>query len=66
MSGTAVVYSVVIATYNRAGDLRDTLRSLAGLQPDGAWEVIVVDNNSTDDTRRVVEQAAATFPVAAE
>lgn len=64
MSGTAVVYSVVIATYNRAGDLRDTLRSLAGLQPDGAWEVIVVDNNSTDDTRRVVEQAAATFPVA--
>ena len=44
-------YSVVIATYNRAADLRDTLESLAGLQPDGPWEVIVVDNNSTDDTR---------------
>lgn len=56
-------YSVVIATHNRASDLRDTLASLAGLQPDGPWEVIVVDNNSTDDTRRVVEEAALSFPV---
>jgi len=58
-----VKYSVVIATYNRAGDLRDTLRSLAALQPDGDWETIVVDNNSMDDTRQVVEEAARTFPV---
>jgi glycosyltransferase involved in cell wall biosynthesis len=56
-------YSIVIATYNRAEDLRDTLQSLARLQPDGPWEVIVVDNNSPDDTRAVVETAAATFPV---
>ena len=56
-------YSVVIATYNRAGDLRDTLASLAGLRPDGPWEVIVVDNNSTDGTRQVVEGAVASFPV---
>ena len=59
----ALKYSVVIATYNRAADLRDTLDSLAGLQPDGPWEVIVVDNNSPDDTRAVVDAAAATFPV---
>jgi len=57
-----VKYSIVIATYNRAADLRDTLDSLAGLQPDGPWEVIVVDNNSTDDTKGVVERTAATFP----
>ena len=56
-------YSIVIATYNRAADLRDTLASLAQLQPDGPWEVIVVDNNSPDDTRQVVESAAAAFPV---
>jgi len=55
-------YSIVIATYNRAGDLADTLASLAGLRPSGAWEVIVVDNNSTDDTRAVVERAAHAFP----
>jgi glycosyltransferase involved in cell wall biosynthesis len=58
-----LAYSVVIATYNRARDLRDTLASLAGLRPRGDWEVIVVDNNSTDDTRAVVETAARTFPV---
>jgi glycosyltransferase involved in cell wall biosynthesis len=55
-------YSIVIATYNRAADLRETLKSLAGLQPDGPWEVIVVDNNSPDDTRAVVMEAAAAFP----
>ena len=55
-------YSVVIATYNRAADLRGTLASLATLQPDGPWEVIVVDNNSTDDTRAVIEAAARDFP----
>lgn len=57
-----MTYSVVIATYNRAGDLRATLASFAALRPAGDWEVIVVDNNSTDDTRAVVETAAATFP----
>jgi glucosyl-dolichyl phosphate glucuronosyltransferase len=56
-------YSVVIATYNRAADLRETLASLAGLRPDGPWEVIVVDNNSSDGTRQVVEEAARAFPV---
>ena len=56
-------YSIVIATYNRARDLRETLRSLAALKPDGPWEAIVVDNNSSDDTRAVVLEAAAAFPV---
>jgi GT2 family glycosyltransferase len=55
-------FSVVIATYNRAAELRETLASLAGLRPSGAWEVIVVDNDSPDDTRAVVETAAAHFP----
>jgi len=56
-------FSVVIATYNRAADLRATLDSLAGLRPRGDWEVVVVDNNSTDDTRATVEAAARDFPV---
>lgn len=55
-------YSIVIATYNRAADLRETLASLARLRPDGPWEVIVVDNNSPDNTREIVEEAARAFP----
>jgi glycosyltransferase involved in cell wall biosynthesis len=60
---SALKYSIVIATYNRAADLRETLASLAALRPDGAWEAIVVDNNSPDETRAVVEAATRTFPV---
>ena len=55
-------YSVVIATYNRAPDLRDTLASLSTLRPEGPWEVIVVDNNSSDDTRDAVASAGRDFP----
>ena len=55
-------FSVVIATYNRAADLGATLDSLSRLRPAGDWEVIVVDNNSTDGTRGVVEAAARSFP----
>ncbi|HEX5473885.1 MAG TPA: glycosyltransferase [Vicinamibacterales bacterium] len=57
-----MTFSIVIATYNRAGDLAETLQSLATLRPSAEWEVIVVDNNSTDDTAAVVAAAAATFP----
>jgi glycosyltransferase involved in cell wall biosynthesis len=52
--------SVVICTYNRASSLRKTLESLVQMSvpPDLRWELIVVDNNSTDNTRAVVEEFA--------
>jgi glycosyltransferase involved in cell wall biosynthesis len=57
--------TVLIATYNRARFLDATLASLRGLQmpPARRWDVIVVDNNSSDDTRAVVERHARDFPV---
>jgi glucosyl-dolichyl phosphate glucuronosyltransferase len=58
----AMQFSVVIATYNRSAILAHTLDSLSGLVPNAPWEVIVVDNNSTDDTRAVVTRAAASYP----
>ena len=53
--------SVVLCTYNRASRLSRALESLSDLDvPAGLdWELLVVDNNSTDDTRAIVEQAAA-------
>jgi len=52
--------SVLICTYNRAGMLRETLAALQAMTPvDGVRvEIIVVDNNSTDATARVVAEAA--------
>jgi glucosyl-dolichyl phosphate glucuronosyltransferase len=48
--------SVIICTYNRAQSLRGTLRSLSMMfvPADLDWEVLVVDNNSTDGTCGVV------------
>ena len=62
MTPDPIKYSVVIATYNRAGELRRTLQSLHGLRTTSGWEIVVVDNNSTDETAAVVREAAATSP----
>ena len=56
-------YTVLIATYNRASHLRETLRDLAQLRCSEAWEVLVVDNNSSDSTHDVVVDEATRFPV---
>ncbi|MDQ3754831.1 MAG: glycosyltransferase family 2 protein [Acidobacteriota bacterium] len=56
--------TIVISTYNRAAELRPALDSVLAQQTGGVcYEVIVVDNNSTDDTRQVVESLIATAPV---
>ncbi len=47
-------FSVVIATYNRADELVKTLESLRTLRVGAPWEVVIVDNNSADNTREVV------------
>ncbi|HYW34287.1 MAG TPA: glycosyltransferase [Balneolaceae bacterium] len=55
--------SVIICTYNRAEYLQDTLKSL--LQTDTAvdqFEVLIIDNNSTDETPDVIQSAIADFP----
>jgi glycosyltransferase involved in cell wall biosynthesis len=54
--------SIVICTVNRAAELSETLKSLAMVRAPRSTELIVVDNHSTDDTKRVVQSAAADFP----
>lgn len=55
-------FSIIIPTYNRADELRLTIRSIAGLTVAGDWELLVVDNKSTDQTRATVEEESARFP----
>lgn len=46
--------AIVVSTHNRAASLRRTLAAVVTqLPPDGSVQLIVVDNNSTDDTRHV-------------
>lgn len=56
--------SIVVCTYNRAESLKDTLAALARLEatPSRTWEVVVVDNNSRDHTKQVVQAAQQHWP----
>jgi len=48
------VYSVVVPTYNRARTLALALESLLVQDLDSPYEIIVVNNNSSDDTMDVI------------
>jgi len=48
--------SVIVATRNRADYLTECLRRLADQRCQEQFEVIVIDNDSTDDTPKVIEE----------
>jgi glycosyltransferase involved in cell wall biosynthesis len=55
--------SVVVPTYNRRSILRRTLESLVAQRASAVrYEVLVVDNNSSDDTREMVEVFSREHP----
>ena len=59
----ALTVSVVVPTYNRAEELRSTLQSINQIRTNRRWQIIVVDNASTDATQKVVLEAARNAPV---
>src|SRR3989344_8376979 len=49
--------SVIIPTYNRSKTLKNTIKSLVSQSFDKEkYEILVVDNDSNDDTKEVVEK----------
>jgi glycosyltransferase involved in cell wall biosynthesis len=57
--------SIIVCTHNRSGSLRAALNHLFSLQRDAlSIEVIVVDNNSTDDTAAVLRELRSSAPMA--
>jgi len=57
--------SVAICTWNRANLLRQTLEHMQRLETDGRfdWELVIVNNNSTDHTQQVIEEFRQTLPI---
>jgi glucosyl-dolichyl phosphate glucuronosyltransferase len=56
--------SVLIATRNRAALLERTIAALAEqVDPGCSWEVVIVDNASTDGTRALLSRAASGTPM---
>jgi glycosyltransferase involved in cell wall biosynthesis len=56
--------TVILCTFNRCRTLRTALESVAASQmPESVdWDVLVVDNNSKDQTREVVDEYIRKFP----
>ncbi|MGZ3272282.1 MAG: glycosyltransferase [Caulobacteraceae bacterium] len=57
--------TVVICTRNRAAQLRNVLESVPRLRvpPGLSWELLIVDNGSSDNTAEVVQSFASRLPV---
>lgn len=64
-AGSGCTITVAVCTYNRAELLGVTLETLACMAvPEGLdWELLVVDNNSDDETRAVVSAYEGRLPV---
>lgn len=56
--------TVILCTYNRSESLARALESVSAsvLPASVEWEVLVVDNNSPDRTRDVIEEYCARYP----
>lgn len=55
--------SLVVATYNRAEQLMITLQSVAEQSKNPAlWECVVVDNNSSDNTKQRIDEFITKHP----
>ena len=61
MSSTEFDISLLICTRNRADQLAQTLKRVSAIQSQLKWELVVVDNGSTDRTSAVLGKFAATF-----
>ncbi len=51
-----IFFSIVIPTYNRALFLSTTLESVSNQTYQGKYEIIVIDDGSTDNTQEILEE----------
>ena len=56
-------FTIILCTYNRAALLRKAFESIRNIDyPSDEFELLVTDNNSTDDTKKGVEEFSASAP----
>jgi L-malate glycosyltransferase len=56
--------TVLMATYNGAGTLREVLNAYCKLDsPDGGWKLVIVDNGSTDSTKEIIASFRSGLPL---
>ena len=65
-NGQPPLVSIVIPAYNEQNNILRTLSSLSYTETSYPVEIIIVDNNSTDDTRMYVKKSGARYVFEAE
>jgi dolichol-phosphate mannosyltransferase len=55
-------YSIVLPTYNEAENILVLLNAIIGVMKEFMFEVVIVDDNSPDDTYNIVQRAIASKP----
>jgi len=58
----AIEVSVIVPVYNDPEDIQDTLESLVNQDFGGNYEILPVDNNSTDKTGEVIQEFEEEYP----
>jgi glycosyltransferase involved in cell wall biosynthesis len=61
MQSALPFFSIIIPTYNRANIIRETIQSVCE-QTFENWEIIIVDDGSTDNTSQVIKQISESNP----
>lgn len=62
-----MLFTVALCTWNRCASLRSALERLTQLDTvDFEWELVVIDNASTDNTSAVLAEAPSTLPLRTE
>lgn len=54
--------TILVAAYNEAASIRDTLQSIEGQLYPGELQVIVINDGSTDDTAAIVRTCLSRYP----
>jgi glucosyl-dolichyl phosphate glucuronosyltransferase len=63
-SSSKAKISAAICTYNRCVSLKETLDGLVVMdKPEVAWELLVIDNNSSDGTAEIVQSYSDRLPI---
>jgi GT2 family glycosyltransferase len=63
MMSSSCALSLVVCTRNRVAQLSECLQVLERLLPGPSWELIVVDNGSSDETPKFLKQYSGSLPL---